>query len=267
MLHRALAQGSAAVHKGLGYVRQWAETRCPACYHPIVADKHAPVAYGLCPACTAQLSPYTGACCPLCGLPHVDGTGPSVPCAHCLASPPLWSAVAFHGLYRRNLQSLLLRLKYHADFALIPVLASMLCHCAATLPPCDVVLSMPQYPSHLYARGFNQAHELAKIVARSVALPLNSRMLVRTRQPLSQTGLSAKERWDNPKHSFAAHGVQGLRILLVDDTMTTGSTLYHATQTVLEQGATSVAVAVVARTPPPTMEGARIAHDKQAFFV
>lgn len=291
MFTRAFAQTCAYVRRGLCYARDLAETRCPACYKPIVTDRlkpargtaiyqadlrskakgpHSPASpadqkpppdpaaktwqpYGLCPECAVQLAPYTGAHCPLCGLPHVDSTGPAVPCAHCLAKAPLWSAIAFHALYAGTLQGLLLRLKYHADFALIPVLGSMLWQAAASLPPCDVLLSMPQYPSHLRARGFNQAHELAKFVARVIHLPLNTAMLVRTRQPLSQTRLKVQERWDNPKQSFAAHGVQGLRILLIDDTMTTGATLHHATLALLEQGASSVAVAVVARTAPPSM--------------
>lgn len=273
MLHSAFTLTCSYVCRGFAYARALAETRCPVCFIPIVPDREAK-ANALCPACSAELTPYAGAHCPLCGLPHVDQLGPNIPCARCLITKPMWSDMAFYALYSGTLQSLLLRLKYQADFALIPVLGAMLRYSVTQLSPCDVLLSMPQHPSHLCARGYNQAHELAKFVARNAhpphnahGIPLKIGMLTRTRNPLPQTGLNAKQRWENPNRSFAAHGVKGLRILLVDDTMTTGATLHHATLALLEQGASSVAVAVVARTPPPSMECAGKAHDKQPFFV
>lgn len=273
MLHSAFNLTCTYVRRGFAYARALAEVRCPVCYIPIVAD-HAPKTKILCQVCAEKLGTYTGARCPLCGLPHVDPLGPNIPCARCLVAKPIWSDMAFYALYSGTLQSLLLRLKYRADFALIPVLGAMLSYSVASLHPYDVLLSMPQHPSHLGTRGYNQAHELAKFVARNSPLshnahgsPLKTTMLTRTRNPPPQTGLSAKERWKNPDNSFTAHGVEGLRIVLMDDTMTTGATLHHATLALLEQGASSVAVAVVARTPPPSMDQAGKAHDKQPFFV
>lgn len=131
----------------------------------------------------------------------------------------------------------------------MPLLGALLYQVYARLPPCQIVLAVPQHPDHLRDRGFNQAHELARSLARVTGLQLASKSLYRTRSTLPQTQLSAQERKDNPKNSFAAQNVAGARVLLVDDTMTTGSTLHHASMALLAGGAASVAVAVVARTP------------------
>lgn len=229
-----------------------AEKRCPACHMPFSPRRGVdgcPELALLCLDCAKQLAPYKGARCPLCGLPYADPASPSVPCGQCLASPPPWTHLAFHGLYNNLLQSLLLRLKYHQDFSLVPLLGTLLCRVYAGLPPCQIATAVPQHPDHLRERGFNQAHELARKLATATGLQLAPRALCRTRPTLPQTQLNAQERKDNPKNSFAAHNVAGAQVLLIDDTMTTGSTLHHASLALLAGGATSVVVAVVARTP------------------
>lgn len=261
------------------HARQWwrkglalAEKRCPACHAPYVPVYDAFLQDRLCPNCAAQLKPYSAAHCPLCGLPQQDPHSPSVPCAQCLNQKPPWSQLAFYALYDGLLQSLLLRLKFHGDFSLVPTLGAMLCQACASLPPYELVLAVPQHPDHLRERGFNQAHEFAKIVAKTVAktpahtnaVPLSPHALVRTRSTPPQTRLNAQQRKDNPKDSFAAHKVANAHVLLLDDTMTTGATLRHATLALLAGGAASVSVAVVARTPH---EGGGKAHDNHHFFV
>lgn len=221
----------------------------------------------LCTTCAAQLAPYAGARCPLCGIAYADAASPSAPCGQCLAQKPLWTQLAFHGLYSGLLQSLLVRLKYRQDFSLVPVLGDMLVQLYAGMNPCQLVLAVPQHPSHLRERGFNQAHELARVLARTTGLPLAAEALTRTRPTLPQTQLSARERQNNPKDSFAARHVENTHVVLVDDTMTTGSTLHHATRALLQGGAASVSVVVVARTPPPHGAGTVKAHDNCRIFV
>lgn len=246
---------SAALKRAVRWLRAGialAEKRCPACHAPFSPRTGAdccPEQVLVCPSCAAQLAPYIGARCVLCGLPYEDPASPSVPCGKCLGSPPPWTHLAFYGLYSNLLQSLLLRLKYHEDFSLVPVLGALLCQAYACLPPCQIVLAVPQHPDHLRERGFNQAHELARVLARATGLQLAPKALCRTRPTLPQTQLGARERRENPKNSFAAHHVAGAHVLLVDDTMTTGSTLHHASLALLAGGAASVSVVVVARTP------------------
>lgn len=229
-----------------------AEKRCPACHAPFSPWQGTgchPEEALVCPDCARQLKPYAGARCPLCGLPYADPASPSVPCGQCIASPPPWAYLAFHGLYSNLLQALLLRLKYHADFSLVPLLGTLLSQVYASMPSCQIAVAVPQHPDHLRERGFNQAHELARRLAGATGLQLTPHALCRTRPTLPQTQLNAQERKDNPKNSFAAHNVAGAHVLLIDDTMTTGSTLHHASLALLAGGAATVMVAVVARTP------------------
>lgn len=99
----------------------------------------------------------------------------------------------------------------------------------------------PQHPAHLRRRGFNQAHELARAVRRLTDLPLRSDLLFRTLQGAPQAGLSAAERHRNVRRSFrASRMAEGLRIWLIDDVMTTGSTLAAAVSVLREAGAREV---------------------------
>lgn len=119
------------------------------------------------------------------------------------------------------------------------------------LIPIDVVIPIPLHSNRLYTRGFNQSHELARhlLAALSKKSLLRPHLLHRKRNTSPQRGLSKEERKDNIKNVFlAAQDVAHQHILLVDDVMTTGSTLRSATNTLLQAGAASVHVAVIART-------------------
>lgn len=123
----------------------------------------------------------------------------------------------------------------------------MLAEACATLLPVDMLVPMPRHHSRLRERGFNQVQELGRVAAAVHSLPLCPEALQRTRLTAPQAALSAKERRHNPQGSFAACHVQGKHVLLLDDIMTTGSTLRHAAQALHEGGAASVRVAVVGR--------------------
>lgn len=157
----------------------------------------------------------------------------------------------FHGLYADLLQALLLRLKFGGDFPAARLLGNLLAKDCAELPPVDAVVPLPQHPIRLRGRGFNQAGELARVVADHMQTPLKPDLLLRIANPPPQEHLTARQRREKPKGSFAARNVLHTRILLIDDTMTTGATLRHAAQTLRDGGAGDVCVAVAARTPPP----------------
>lgn len=201
----------------------------------------------VCAACAEGLSPYTGQACPLCGMPPAAPQDICVPCGACLVAPPPWMALHFFGLYKASLKEQLLRFKYGEDLSLIPLLGNMLALASAPLLPVDLLVAMPRHESRLRERGFNQVHELARVAACTHRVPLLPDSLRRTRPTPPQAQLSAKERQHNPQGSFAASGVEGKRVLLVDDIMTTGATLRHAANALLAAGAATVSVAVVAR--------------------
>ena len=207
----------------------------------------------LCPTCTAQLAPYTGARCPRCGLPPANPHEGNVVCGACLQNPPPWSAVAFHGLYRNALRHTLLRLKFDGHLYLAPLLGGFMLESVGCLPWPDAITAVPQHPDHLRHRGYNQAHELAKALHKHLNVPLATQLLTRPIPGKEQARLGAKARRSNVQHSFSASpAANGLRVWLVDDVMTTGSTMAAATHALLAGGATRVDAVFIARTPRNT---------------
>ncbi len=130
-------------------------------------------------------------------------------------------------------------------------MAGMLLDAASCLPLPDAILGIPQHRDHLRRRGYNQAHELAVALGLSLSLPVRPDLLWRPTDIPHQTGLSAAQRRRNATGSFRAADVRGLHLWLVDDIITTGSTLRAAGAELLRAGAARVDVLALARTPRP----------------
>lgn len=101
-------------------------------------------------------------------------------------------------------------------------------------------------------RGFNQALEIARVLARRTGIPLDARAIVRTRDTPPQADLPWRERAMNVRDAFEClRPLAGLRVLVVDDVMTTGASLDELARTLKRAGAAHVENWLVARTPPP----------------
>jgi ComF family protein len=156
----------------------------------------------------------------------------------------------FHGLFQGLLRRLLLRLKFNGHVTLARPLGLLL----ARHPDCaklsvDCVIPVPLHRSRLARRGYNQALELAKPLAAALHLPCESRLLERIRATAPQTGENLALRQRNTRGAFSASShVRGIRILLLDDIVTTGATMEAAANALLEAGAKGVSVAAVGRT-------------------
>jgi ComF family protein len=176
--------------------------------------------------------------------------GISVVCGQCLNNPPAWQDIHAYGLYQGHLRNAILRFKFGGEFYLASLLGGCLHTMTNALPFPDALTPIPRHPQQLRRRGFNQAHEIAKILHRHTGIPLMADLLRRTNIHKPQTGLSAAERRRNVRHFFeAAPQVKGLKLWLVDDVMTTGVTLRAAVQALNAGGALETRVIVVARTP------------------
>jgi len=120
----------------------------------------------------------------------------------------------------------------------------------ATLPPADVIVPVPLHWTRSFRRGFNQSERLARGVARATGLPCAPRLLRRVRRGRRQRGLGIKARRGAFEGVFAASpDARGLRVLLVDDVVTTGATLAACAATLTDSGTRSVSGFCVARTP------------------
>lgn len=146
------------------------------------------------------------------------------------------------------MRDLLIRGKFGTtyDAAALDLLGHCLAEACADLRP-DVVLPMPLHPSRLCSRGFNQCQELARPVARRLGVPLEPQLLRRVVDTPSQRQLSREGRLRALRGAFAvAPEVNGLRVLLLDDVFTTGTTARRAARCLAAAGAV-VDMAVAAR--------------------
>lgn len=215
--------------------------RCRLCLAPGADDLE------LCRGCIADL-PRVAVACRRCGR-DVPAAGTPV-CGRCLADPPAFDRCHALYVYAPPVDFLIHRIKYAEDLALARTLGRLLAERIAGrgMARPDRVVPVPLHRTRLGERGYNQALELARPL-RQLGLRLDPRCCVRTRPTDAQAGLPAAGRRRNVRGAFeVVHDVGNDHVALVDDVLTTGSTLAELATTLKRAGARRVDVWVVART-------------------
>ncbi len=224
-----------------------AERRCAACHAPFLPKD----AVALCAACRARLIPRARIC-PTCGaLSPLASSEADMVCGNCLVQPPPWTRLHALGVYQGLLRALLLRAKFRGDRSLTATLGTLLAgKILATGHAAEVIVPMPLHPARLRQRGYNQCHELARPLAAMLGIPRKPDWARRVIATHPQTSLSRRDRLHNLDHAFRAlPDVRDRRILILDDTMTTGTSLRRLSECLLRAGAAEIETAVVAVTP------------------
>jgi len=203
-------------------------------------------AHGLvCDACAAELPRLPGALCPRCALPSPQGAL----CGRCLAEPPDYDATSAALAYDFPADALVQALKFRGELALAPFLGKLLFEKIAVNPGIDCVIPVPLSPGRLRKRGYNQALEIARHV---LPAKLQIDLCVRERDARPQMELPWAERRRNVRGAFTCRrSLDGAKLAVVDDVMTTGATLDEVARTLKRAGAARVVNWVVARTLPP----------------
>lgn len=204
----------------------------------------------ICSACSAQFFSTTTHRCAACAIPiFIHDTH----CGDCLKSPPAFDATTVACDYVAPFDQLVLSLKFTHRLAVASAIADLLAKVIVELP--DLVIAVPLSRQRLAQRGFNQALEIAKPLARALDRPLYSNLLHRIRDTQAQTLLHPDQRHENILHAFSTNNdyadkIRGQHIGVVDDVMTTGATLHEIATCLKRHGAARVTNIVFARTPP-----------------
>jgi ComF family protein len=163
---------------------------------------------------------------------------------------PPFSKVIFYGLYEGILAEAISQMKFHGLKRLSKPLGTLLLD--LDLPVIDGILPVPLSIKGLRERGFNQALLMARVLSKSLQIPLFMDILWKKKETLPQIGLSKKERSTNLKKAFEVKGdIKGLRLLLIDDVMTTGATVTECSKVLMNAGAQEVIVLTLARAGEP----------------
>lgn len=248
--------------RSLGSAVPLAESRCAGC-GSVKRMQEADCGASLCVSCQADLAPQDSAACPGCGqyppVLQATSTGQAVPtlCGECRrgATRP-WGRVLVYGPYAGTLKEHILSYKFNARLDL----GRRLQECAlaayenglrrhADMSPPDIIVPVPLHRARLVGRGFNQAREISRLLSRRAAIPIVQEALERVRRTIPQMELARAERAVNIRGAFSSRQnlVEGKAVLLVDDIMTTGSTLEECARVLLGAGARRVDVLILAR--------------------
>lgn len=171
-------------------------------------------------------------------------------CGPCLTRPPGYDRVVSAFAYAAPVRQLISQFKYQRQLAIGTMLSEILtARVLESIPsPVDAILPVPLHPSRLRQRGFNQAVELARPVARALNRPLLLSQVQRQKNTPEQSSLSGKQRRNNLKQAFAIHEPIPYRsVAIVDDVMTTGSTVGELCSLLKRHGVNYVEVWCIAR--------------------
>ena len=206
----------------------------------------------LCSGCQQDL-PFNTHACRHCALPVTEG---SQFCGSCLTKPPAYDRCISPFRYEPPVADFIHAFKYRRDFASGGLLAELLVqglkeHYASSAWP-DLLIPVPMHWRRLWVRGFNHSTQLSKSIHRQLKseITFNPGLLKRVKASTPQSQLNAKERQRNLKGAFkASKQCRGLRIALLDDVITTGSTIDACCDALKKSGAMEVDVWSIARTP------------------
>lgn len=225
----------------------FAPPRCRCCHAPLFSHRNP----YLCSDCVGAL-PWIGpGACPGCGYPagphaiHADG------CFRCRGGRLNLTGAASVARYRAGARSLVLAFKFGGETELAAPIAALMgerLRGADFAGKLDLVLPVALHPAKRRQRGFDQAGLLADRVARHVGLPCRSDLMRRAIHTKPQATLQREARLENMTGAFTASGeVEGKRLLLVDDVMTTGATMAECARACRDAGARRVYALTFAR--------------------
>ena len=224
-------------------------------YPPVCLSCDKPVATAdtICSECFRALRPITAPLCPILGLPFEVSLGPDAVSAEAIADPPNFRRARSAVVYNAIARALVGKLKYGDRPELARFCARLMALAGHELwGPDAVLVTVPLHRARQFSRRYNQSTELARALGRLTGLPVATGLVLRKRNTRHQVGLTADGRRRNVAGAFVAHPdllrrLNGRRVILVDDVITTGSTVRAVTKALKSGGAEDVDVVSFAR--------------------
>jgi ComF family protein len=214
---------------------------CPVCSGPSDSLSHCPI----CSICWAAIRRHDGPSCRVCARPLASEHAGL--CGDCLREPPPFSRVITYGPYSDVLKEALHLLKFSSVKRLSRPLGLLLA--GLEMPEVDFIVPVPLSGRELRRRGFNQTLLISRTLSRTTGIPLCQRLLHKKRETPPQVSLPRRERLLNLRGAFEAREkLNGERVLIVDDVVTTGATVRECSRAIIKAGAAEVFVAALARS-------------------
>jgi len=233
---------------------------CRICDELLTDSRRVPI----CQECLASFDRVPSPMCEICGRPLpglVQGRGELRLCPACHDKTYAFDRARSFAIYSGALVRAILLLKFEQIDPLGAWFAERLAELVQTEPGnfvADVIVPVPLHRQRERERGYNQAALISKPLAKRLHLPHKTVLLMRTRARPDKRILSLEERWESVRGAFATRPgsqVDKLRVLLVDDVMTTGATLDACAKVLREAGAGSVVALTVARAARNPLPG------------
>jgi competence protein ComFC len=220
---------------------------CAICRENIQAGQH------LCDQCDAKAVRIIAPFCQTCSEPFEGVITGAFTCANCAHRTIHFDAAVAAYRSRGIVREIIHAFKYGREIYLRDLVARWLYTALEDERlrerRFDVIVPVPLHPTRQRERGFNQASLLAELLSARIAIP-SKPLLERIRYTTTQTALDRAERMENLHNAFHLRknaNVRGLRVLLIDDVLTTGSTLSECARILKRAGTISVYAATAAR--------------------
>ena len=234
---RISANGPGLIPKFINFLYP---SECPSCSKETDTFSTAP----FCSVCWSGIEKYTGPSCRVCATPFTSEDAEV--CAECMKKPPHFAKAISYGLFDGTLAAAIHFFKFQRIKRLHRPLGDLLL--TFDMPGIDALIPVPLTIRGLRERGFNQSLLLAKTFSDKTKTPLIMDGLLKKTDTAPQIGLSKKERRLNLKGAFrTGRKFPGMRLLLIDDVMTTCSTADECSKELLRAGAAEVMVLTLAR--------------------
>lgn len=203
----------------------------------------------LCRACLGDMPARPPGVCQGCGA-VLDG---AALCNRCFVRPPAFDGCIAGCMYAYPVDRMIKKLKYQARLDLVRPLCRPLIERigleGAPLPDC--LVPTPLHGARLRSRGFNQAREIAAVLAQNLSLPVDDHLVRRYRHTAQQYNLSPEQRLENVRNSFIIIKSKGYeRLAIVDDVLTSGATANELARLLKRSGAVHVQVWCAAHAAP-----------------